>query len=314
MLKVIKVLNKDIEVQSVISYKEFKRRIKERYATLGEGIVTKDNGKTVITKSDIELSKGCQSCKDGDWLCLFPGLRCNASCDFCSREHLNIQEDDPEGYYNGLTHEEFSDRITEEGNNIKGVSYSGGEPLLYLDTKVIPIAALISKKRPDIYQWIYTNGKLITKEVLERIRDAGIKEIRIDLAATDFSEVVMNRTRLAKEIIGNVAVEVPGIPNVRKKLIDEKLIEILPQLGVRQLNIAELYIMREKTAEYLKNTEVYYARTNLLSPTFSRNITIDIIEYVLNNNINILVNDCSNDSKLLQNRKKKFSMNLIKKH
>ncbi len=124
----------------------------------------------------------------------------------------------------------------------------------------------------------------------------------------------MNRTRLAKEIIGNVAVEVPGIPNVRKKLIDEKLIEILPQLGVKQLNIAELYIRREKTAEYIKNAEVYYSRANLLSPTFSRNITIDIIEYVLKNNINILVNDCSNDSKLLQNRKRKYSMNLLKKH
>ncbi len=130
MVKLIKALNKDIEVQSVISFKEFKRRIKRRYADLRKSIVIKDNGKTVITKSDIELSKGCQSCKDGDWLCLFPGLRCNASCDFCSREHLNIQEDDPEGYYNGLTYEELTNRITAEGNNIKGVSYSGGEPLL----------------------------------------------------------------------------------------------------------------------------------------------------------------------------------------
>jgi len=169
---------------------------------------------------------------------------------------------------------------------IEGISYSGGEPFLYLDKKIIPIATLINKKNPSIYQWIYTNGVLVNIKNIKKIKKAGIKEIRINLTATNFSKEVLDKIPMIKKTIGKVTVEVPSIPIVYKKLIKEKIIHKIIDYGVEQINLAELYILRKNAISYIKNNDIYYLKNNLrshISPVNSRNITLDIIEYVIKN-------------------------------
>jgi pyruvate formate-lyase activating enzyme-like uncharacterized protein len=186
--------------------------------------------------------------------------------------------------------------ILDQGDKIEGVSYSGGEPLLYLDSKVIPLAAMLHKRKAGVYQWLYTNGVLTTPDSMKKLADSGIEEVRVDLAATGFDEGVMNKLSMMRSLIGKVTVQVPSIPEVYCKLVSEKLIPRLIDNGVERLNLQELYVRTSKATAYLKDKDVYYSRLGLLSPTESRSITADIIEHVIENNLPILVNDCSNDA------------------
>jgi len=205
---------------------------------------------------------------------------------------------------------ELADKISHD--KIEGVSFSGGESLLYLEERVLPIATLIKKKNPNIYQWLYTNGKLVNSGNLKELKKAGIKEVRMNLAATGFNEQITDKIPMAKEIIGKVTVEVPAIPEVYQKLIKENLIHKIIDSGVEQINLAEFYMLHKKAIHYIKNKDVYYSKLGLLSPLESRNITVDIMEYVIKNKLPVLVNDCSNDAKYLQDRKRKYSKDLFK--
>jgi len=307
--KEVEVLGTKTPVRSIIDQDSFRKGIHNRYKQLKDNIVFANDKMTVTTKSNYELSKGCQCCKKGTWLCLFVGFRCNSNCRFCSRALLNIHKDEPEGYQLGMPFNKLVDKIVNE--KIEGIAYSGGEPLLYLDNKIIPIATLLTQKKPSIYQWLYTNGKLVDAEKMKKLRKAGIKEVRVNLATTNFSKEVMNKIPMIKKIIGKVTVEIPSIPEVHEKLIKKMFIYKIINYGVEQLNLAELYILRKNAIYYLKNKDVYlFKRASVFSPIESRNITVDIIEYVIKNNLPILVNDCSNDAKDLQMRKKAYSKEL----
>lgn len=300
----ILVCGSRVPVKSVLDYQSFRKQILRRYEEIQDNIIFLNDKNTIINKSKYPMSKGCLSCKKGTWICLFVGLGCNNSCRFCSRAWLNKHKDEPEGYQLGLPFKELVETIISQKVEVEGVSYSGGEALLYLDNKVIPIACMLCDKKPNIYQWIYTNGKLLNYERIKKLKNAGIEEIRVNLASTNFSQEVMDIIPLIKEIIGKVIIEVPSTPEVYDKLINEGLIYTIVNSGVHQINLAELYITQRKALHYIINKDVYYSWNNLLSPTESRNITIDIIKYVIKNDLSILVNDCSNDSKFWQIKKR----------
>jgi pyruvate formate-lyase activating enzyme-like uncharacterized protein len=200
------------------------------------------------------------------------------------------------------------EKITELGETVEGVSYSGGEPLLYLDSRILPMASLLTERRPDIYQWIYTNGRLVTADALRKLKASGIREMRVDLAATNFSGKVVEKLPMIRDAIGKVTVEVPAIAEVSEKLLGEGLIERLADLGVEQLNLAELYVTRLGAAGYIKGEEVYYSRRGTVSPTDSRHRTVDIMEHVVGSGLPLLVNDCSTDAKYIQYRNLRHSL------
>jgi Uncharacterized conserved protein related to pyruvate formate-lyase activating enzyme len=189
------------------------------------------------------------------------------------------------------------------GSKISGVSYSGGEPLLYVD-KILEISSHVNESGHDIYQWVYTNGLLLTKDVLKKFSKSGIREVRIDLGAVNFDSSVMAMIPFVRDIVGRVTVEVPSMMNVREKLITEgKLLE-LEKLGVTQLNLAELVLMQDcNFREYGEGQDLYrYDFPNgdaSISPNDSRHFTFDIIEYAIANDVDMIINDCSNDAKHL---------------
>jgi len=79
------------------------------------------------------------------------------------------------------------------------------------------------------------------------------------------------------------------------------------------LNLQELYVRTARATAYLKDKEVYYSRLGMLSPTESRNITADIIEHVIESNLPILVNDCSNDAVFVWRSNLAFEREIFRK-
>ncbi len=294
-------------VNSVSSRIDQGKRIKKLQSGLKKHLVFQDFEKTVYTKAkDIDLSDGCKACKNGSWWCIFVGLKCNISCNFCpqSKSEKDLNKFNHPESVEGNWIDDVKFYLNQFGDKLTGVSYSGGEPFLYLD-KVKKISCYLKNNNPKIYQWIYTNGKLITVDSLSDLKKWGVQEIRIDLAATGFGDQVIKKIKMCKQIIGKVTIEVPATKEVRDNLIDKECLDKIVSCGVEQLNLAEL-MMKEHInfKNYGEKNDIYIYSYNkgrkIISPVFSRELTYEIISYMVKKKLNILINDCSNDAKHLQ--------------
>ncbi len=264
-----------------------------------------NEGLSVITKtpSNKELSMGCQTCKNGTWWCLYVGQRCNLECHYCpqgNNAYKDTKVDDSRAMQRlWIDDIKTALKIVNPGT-IKGISYSGGEPFMYLQ-KIIDMGSFITKTFPNIYQWVYTNGLLVTTNKLQILRDIGLKEIRFHLGATNFHPQVLERVEMATSIFDIVTVETPGTPELKDWCINKNGLKTLESMGIHQLNIAELYLIQGVNQPGYENEELYQysslARGSHISPTSSRTITYDIIEYCVENKIDILINDCSHESR-----------------
>src|SRR5690554_3761620 len=107
------------------------------------------------------ISPGCKLCGEGTWSCLFITNKCNAHCFYCPAS----QEKDEIPSTQSLTFnspKNYAEYINYFG--FKGISFSGGEPLLFFDRTLQYLRTIREKCHPDIYIWMYTNGILATPE------------------------------------------------------------------------------------------------------------------------------------------------------
>lgn len=258
-----------------------------------------------ITPKDKKLSNGCYCCKSGSWICIYIGVSCNLKCISCPQTtRHNVDEYIWANGGNDDIHsiDDFK-RVVDQNKRINGISFSGGEPFLYLKL-VKEWLDFINKNYADLnlYKWIYTNGMKVTKENCQMLKDNGINEIRFDLAATNYSDKIINKIKYCKTIFDKVCVEVP----VEPWKVD-KLIEALPKLndiGLDYLNLHELSICNDNRqrlidAGHIDMKLVYNSRSgDHYLPSI-----IDayrVIEYIENNNLNIIYNDCSCRNMVLQ--------------
>ena len=295
-------------------------RIKKKQKKLQDNLTFLNSGLSVITKTptDKDLSKGCQSCKDGTWWCLYVGQRCNLDCSYCPQGSSKFKETkvDDDRAMQRLWIDDIKTALQMvKPGTIKGISYSGGEPFMYLP-KIIDMASFITKLFPNIYQWVYTNGLLVTGNKLQILKDIGLNEIRFHLGATNFNQQVLDKVKLAVNIFDIVTVETPGTPALKNWCINEGGLHFLQDIGVHQMNIAELYLIKGVNQIGYENDELYQytslARGSHVSPTSSRMITYDIIEYCIENKIDILINDCSHQSRDAQIITRELNRNRLK--
>ncbi len=180
----------------------------------------------------MDISPGCKHCGEGTWSCLFINGKCNGRCFFCPSEQTEIGEP----VTNALQFTSPTDYLDYLNNfGIKGVSISGGEPLLTLDKSLKFLSAVQNRFGSEIHKWLYTNGILITEENLKRLRDAGLNEIRLNLFAQNYN---LDKVRLASRYIPTVTVEIPAVPEDHDLLCS--LLPKLTESGVKFLNLHQL--------------------------------------------------------------------------
>jgi len=271
---------------------------------LKDKIDISDFGATITPKGK-QLSKGCQSCKSGSWICIYIGVSCNLKCDSCPQQSRHSV---PEFIWANGGNDDIHNvddlrRVLDKNKRIHGLSFSGGEPFMYLDL-VRDWLNVINKEYSDLnlYKWIYTNGTLVTKERCLMLRDLGINEIRFDLAATKYNDKIIDKLEYCKEIFDKISVEVP----VEPWQVD-RLIEVLPKLndiGLDYLNLHELIMCEDNRERLVKlgliNDKLIYncrAGDHYFPSVLD---TYRVIEYIEKNNLNIIYNDCSCRNMVLQ--------------
>jgi pyruvate formate-lyase activating enzyme-like uncharacterized protein len=159
---------------------------------------------------------------------------CDSSCSFCLTLYC------PPGRWAtsafGEDPETLADRYEQIG--VTGVGFSGGEPLLEA-ARLFHLATALRTRLPELYLWVYTNGRRLSARLLERMAQAGIQELRFNMAATGYrDEAVTGMLRLAVDLLPAVSVEVPAIPEDAETL--RAALPIWRRAGVRYLNLHEL--------------------------------------------------------------------------
>jgi len=181
-----------------------------------------------------DLSPGCQICRQGKWSCLFINDVCTADCYFCPK--LTNQRTLPRA--NRIPFPDIEAYLAFiSTQNITGISFSGGEPLLSLDQILKWTFRIRERFGSSVYLWLYTNGDLINNSILSDLAKVGIDEIRFNICARDYD---LSRVALACESMPIVTVEIPAIPNDENILWDA--IKKMSKIGVSYLNLHELYV------------------------------------------------------------------------
>lgn len=185
------------------------------------------------TKLDCNhLSPGCAACVAGTWSCLFINGQCNCRCFYCPSD----QEEIGQPTTNTLefrTPEDYVDYLAAFG--FRGASFSGGEPLLTPERTLSYLRAVKKRFGSDLHVWLYTNGTLVTSQILGQLSDAGLDEIRFDIGATHYH---LDKAASAVGVIPTVTVEIPAVPEERE-VLSRRMAE-MADCGVAHLNLHQL--------------------------------------------------------------------------
>ncbi len=261
-------------------------------------------------------SPGCAACKAHRWITIFVGKACNAVCSFCPQPP-KPQKGDPDDTdeilptsFGKMRWEELYERVTAavKADRMDAVGFSGGEPLMYVD-RILRFARSFHDSVPSLYKYAYTNGILATREIYAALKEVGIRELRFDLAATNFSKRVIDNLSSAHEYFERVTIEIPALPDVVEPL--RQLGPRLSELRVSQINLCEV-IVNQYNVEAFKSDDLYMfnpymdslegdasgegvkvrARTRLV-PRKSRHATYDVMETAHQEGWNVVINDCA---------------------
>ena len=261
------------------------------------------DGEASISLDDRPLSKGCQACKSGSWICIYVGEECNLSCDFCPQEDERHTKGKHDTWINGGNYSygikvelEDIDKVIEKNPQISGISFSGGEPFIFID-KIEKWSNYLTKKYPHIYKWIYTNGVYVNNETLDRLSKVGLQEIRFDAAATNYSRTTIERIKLAKKYFEVVSIEIAALPWFTE-LLNGCLVEL--EDYITYLNIHTLQVHRglnwERLIEShleLNNTLTYIDERHGREESLQSALEVyKTIRFIKDNKLDIIVNDC----------------------
>ena len=237
------------------------------------------------TKVDCNaLSPGCRCCGDGAWSCLFINGRCNGRCFYCPTS----QDDDGPPVTNGLAFdgpEEYAAYVAALG--FSGVSISGGEPLMTPDLTLAYLSAVRNRCGKDLHLWLYTNGTMLTTDLCNRLRDAGLDEIRFDLGAVRYN---LKKLRLAVGCIPTVTVEIPAVPE-DEKLLKRKMVE-MAESGVDYLNLHQMRLTPHNFAS-LTERGYLFIHGEKVTVLESELCALRMVRYSLEHSIGLPVNYCS---------------------
>ena len=211
--------------------------------------ILESKGNTFYLKGR-NIPKGCQFCFKGAKVVLFLNGICQKP-DHCSW-YCPISEE-RKGKNNT-----FADEIQVFSNddllieitkiNAKGMSITGGEPLLKsnLEKTLDYIKYVKSIKGKKFHIHLYTNGNNFNESIAEKLAEAGLDEIRFHPPKNKWEHI---KFALNKGM--SVGAEVPVIPTQEYTKYLENLIVYLDKIGAEFINLNEFEICYPNS-QYLK--------------------------------------------------------------
>jgi len=230
------------------------------------------------------LSEGCKLCGAGLWSCLFITGKCNAQCFYCPAPQLRDEPPTSQGmtFPTPEAYVEYVNLL-----NFKGVSFSGGEPLLVKDRVLSYLKAIRKGCNPELYVWMYTNGILASEEIFKELGEEGMNEVRFDIGATGYT---LDKVAMAIPYIPKVTVEIPAVPEETERI--KQLLPQLEQMGVKHLNLHQMRLTPHNVSKLHKLNYTYVAaeRPVVLESELA---ALEIVNFAQQQQVAIGINYCS---------------------
>ncbi len=231
-----------------------------------------------------ELPLGCTLCAKGSKMVLFVTGLCDSSCYYCPISQDKSGRDVVFADEMPVTDE---DDILFEAKAIKseGAGISGGDPLCDIERTLTYIRLLKKEYGPNFHLHLYTSQSDVSRDVLHRLHDAGLDEIRFHPQSKDWSGI-----QRAIEMNMIVGIEVPAIPGKTEDL--KKIARRAEEIGVSFLNINEL---EASETNFDKLVSMGMRLTNLESASIegSASTAIEVLEWSQDDLKNLSVHFCS---------------------
>ena len=250
-----------------------------------------------------KISPGCKRCYVNPiFYFLIPlGGRCNCDCAYCPSHEGEWTLNDEKIRSMKFHFMKKSFLVTESEPQPIVAFTGGGEPLLHSDALIKIMRSLRDveqnmKRKPWYY--LYTNGLVADENILEKLHEIGLNEIRFHLGASNFSKKAYKNMELASKYIDTIAVETPSWPPHREKLL--QMLPILEDLGVKHVNMGEVFItdQNEKAiSEALPDASVY---VNQHLHLYDEGLVYKIMAEVAERGYSYSVLDCSSSVKQIQ--------------
>ncbi|MBR4502101.1 MAG: radical SAM protein [Clostridia bacterium] len=262
------------------------------------------DGMTYYVGEDSRFPRGCLSCLKGTGLSAVRRTnRCNLNCPFCY-DHGCLDEQMPVGEdmweIGGCKYcPEDLDMLFAVGRKPSGVAYVYLEPFMEIEKYPEIIRRF---HNAGVYQHMYTNGTLCTRENLKALADAGLDELRFNLGASACADRVIENMAMAAEMIPRVGIETPMTPELMETFLAKK--DRILSSGVSFMNCAELHLNENNLPNY-EGENMYMTRLGYLSPVFSRECTLRFMRIAAEEKWPIAVHDCSNRTKFARDAHQK---------
>lgn len=186
---------------------------------------------------------------------------CNANCDHCFTKigtgsddrtygdsftlpdnwmeivDSNLGDDDGHGILDALT-------LSLNKSNEYGIFSFGGEgsePLFYLEVIERVLAHYREFIEPSIGRTLtyklYTNGKLLTQEVIDKLVKWGITEVRVNPSAFGFSDEILDNIALACKAFPVVTTEIGVFPKYYDDIY--RIMPLLDKMGLSHMSLCQ---------------------------------------------------------------------------
>lgn len=250
-----------------------------------------------------DLTVGCRDCcLKGRWTQIRTTTACNADCIFCyyyGTQDSQLREMTPKGLYRLGSSKFYDERDiklffeVQGKKHISGAAWCSHEPLMTMD-KIPSLMKFLSKK--GYYQWLITNGILATEENIKKLSDAGLDEIRFNLAATDCSKEAIKHMKIARKYFKSLCIESPMFTNFFNSFMKKRK-EIL-DTGVDHIHFAELQLFPLQMNNFRDEGPFYRYKGGYISPIKSRQLTYDVFDVAVKERWKkVVLLDCSNEVK-----------------
>lgn len=287
-----------------ISKKDYEEKEKELLKILeSKGAKICHGNRSVILN---DVSPSCEHCHTGYGSATYIiTLKCNRDCFFCTNKNQADYEEGVNKIYDIVS--EFKSHLS-YFKKMQSVAITGGEPLLYVD-ECINFLKTVKSADKTIQTRIYTNGDLVTEDMLIKLKEAGLDEIRFGLKPNDDGVVdneSLERLKLSVKYIKRTMVEMPLMINKVDKM--KELVLTLDKIGIFGINILEFLYPYVHPDEYKnKGYEVVNRPYRVLYPyTYAGGVPIaessieclEVVLFALENKVYMSVHYCSLENKL----------------
>lgn len=232
------------------------------------------------------LPIGCKLCYQGAKAVIFLTGVCYEKCYYCP---ISLERKNKDKIY--VNEREISNinELFIEISEMKalGASITGGEPLLYPQRVLDLISTLKRVFGEDFHIHLYTIGKYVSKDLLIKLDQIGLDEIRFhvkDLKIFEKIKYAVENTNM------DVGIEVPIIPGMKNFYF--KIIDMAERVNVKFINFNELE-MTESNYNELARRGFRLKKDSMVAVENSEEEALEILNWACYNTEKISIHYCS---------------------